>query len=68
MTRSLGSELPEPVHAALTVDDPAEAEGLTLLLLSVRADGWPHLALLSVGEVVALDRRRLRLADRKSVV
>lgn len=62
MTRSLGSELPEPLHAALAAEDPADGDGLTIGLLSVREDGWPHLALLSVGEVVALDRRRLRLA------
>jgi hypothetical protein len=62
VTRSLGSELPDPLYAALSTGDPGEQEGLTFLLLSVREDGSPHLAMLSVGEVVALDRRRLRLA------
>ncbi|WP_339269904.1 pyridoxamine 5'-phosphate oxidase family protein [Paenibacillus sp. FSL K6-1330] len=33
-----------------------------MLLLSVTEDGWPHTAMLSVGEVLALDRSRLRLA------
>ncbi|GIO99315.1 MULTISPECIES: hypothetical protein [Paenibacillus] len=33
-----------------------------MMLLSATEDGWPHTAMLSVGEVLALDRNRLRLA------
>lgn len=33
-----------------------------MLLLSVTEDGWPNTAMLSVGEVLALDRTRLRIA------
>ncbi|WP_127593759.1 pyridoxamine 5'-phosphate oxidase family protein [Paenibacillus lautus] len=33
-----------------------------MMLLSVTEDGWPNTAMLSVGEVLALDRSRLRLA------
>ncbi|KOR76782.1 hypothetical protein [Paenibacillus solani] len=33
-----------------------------MLLLSVTEDGWPSTAMLSVGEVLALDRNRLRIA------
>lgn len=62
MTRRLGEELPEQLYRSLSSDDPAGHEGLTLLVLSVGEDGWPHQAMLSVGEVVALDRRRVRLA------
>jgi len=37
-------------------------EGETFLLLSVGEDGWPRVALLSVGEVLAVSPRELRLA------
>ena len=36
--------------------------GWTIELLTVDADGWPRVALLSVGEVLAMDDRLLRLA------
>src|SRR5581483_9338620 len=36
--------------------------GLTFLLLTAEPDGFPHLALLSVGEVLALDASELRVA------
>lgn len=62
MTETLGTELPDPLYAVLAAADPAEHVGTTLALLSVGEDGWPHQALLSVGEVLALDRDRLRLA------
>jgi hypothetical protein len=62
VTRPLGAELAGPLYATLSAPDPADPEGLTFLLLSVGEDGWPHLAMLSLGEVVALDRRHLHLA------
>jgi hypothetical protein len=36
--------------------------GVTIQLVTVDDAGWPRIALLSVGEVVALDARALRLA------
>lgn len=33
-----------------------------MMLLTVTEDHWPHSAMVSVGEVVALDRKRMRLA------
>lgn len=33
-----------------------------MMLLTVTEDQWPHTAMVSVGEVVALDTKRLRLA------
>lgn len=62
MARSLGASLPKPVFALLRGDDLRAHLGLTLLLLSETQDGWPHLALLSVGETLALSPNRLRLA------
>ena len=37
-------------------------EGLTILLLTISSDGYPHQAMLSCGEVVAVDDERLALA------
>jgi hypothetical protein len=62
MTRSLGGELPETVRELLDGTDLASREGLTFLLLTSDEAGWPQLALLSVGELLALDSRRLRAA------
>jgi hypothetical protein len=36
--------------------------GVTVLLLTTSTEDWPQVAMLSVGEVLAVDRRRLRLA------
>jgi len=33
-----------------------------MLLMTVTEDGWPHNAMVSVGEVVALDKKTLRIA------
>lgn len=60
MSRSLGHELPAALQALLDGSDLANREGLTFLLLTSDESGWPHVALLSVGEVVATDPRTLR--------
>jgi hypothetical protein len=36
--------------------------GFTILLLTTSSEGWPQVAMLSVGEVLAMDHRRVRLA------
>ncbi|MDO8186006.1 hypothetical protein Q5424_07750 [Conexibacter sp. JD483] len=63
MSRPLDPVVPGPLRALLDADpgDPA-VDGFTLLLLTLRADGWPHQAMLSVGEVAAVAGNRLRLA------
>lgn len=33
-----------------------------MMLLTVTEDQWPHIAMISVGEIVALDEKNLRLA------
>ncbi len=62
MSRSIGNHLPQAVRELLAGDDLESREGLTILLLSTTTDGWPHLAMLSVGEIVAVDDRLLRAA------
>lgn len=62
MTRAVEPAVPPALRAILDADDLVASEGFTLQLLTVRDDGWPHAALLSVGEVIAVDEHRLRLA------
>ncbi len=40
----------------------AQAPGVAIVLVTVDPYGWPHPALVSYGEVLALDAGRLRLA------
>lgn len=65
MSRTLDPVIPPALRALLDADPGAAAvNGFTLLLLTTRADGWPHQAMLSVGEVapVAGAGNRLTLA------
>jgi hypothetical protein len=61
MTRSLGKQLPDPVRQQLDGADVAGREGLTFLLITTDEADWPHLAMLSVGEVLAVDDQTLRV-------
>jgi hypothetical protein len=54
--------LPAEVAALLGGRDVQAGVGLTIQLLTVDEPGWPRVALLSVGEVLAIDERNLRLA------
>ena len=62
MPRSLGAELPAPVWELLDGRDLPGRVGLTWLLVTVAEDGWPHVAMLSVGEVLAVGPGSLRFA------
>src|SRR5438874_13193046 len=62
MTRSLGSELPDLVLQLLDGSQLAQREGLTFLLLTNDEENWPQVAMLSVGELVAIDSHSLRAA------
>jgi hypothetical protein len=44
--------VPGPLGELLESDDLAAAEGFTMLLVTTTEDGWPHMAMVSVGEVV----------------
>jgi hypothetical protein len=61
VTRSIGKALPPQLVALLDGRAPAEHEGTTIVLATPGLDGWPLLALLSVGEVLAIDARDVRL-------
>lgn len=62
MSRALEPRVPARLRALLAADPGADAvDGFTLLLLTVREDGWPHQAMLSVGEVALADGAEDRL-------
>jgi hypothetical protein len=52
VTRSLGAVIPDGLAARLDGSDPAAQGGFTMLLVTTDVDGWPHVAMLSAGEVL----------------
>jgi hypothetical protein len=62
VSRQLDPLVPPALRERLDSDDLAAAEGFTMLLMTVTGDGWPHMAMVSVGEVVAASDYSLRLA------
>jgi hypothetical protein len=62
VSRHLDPLVPPALRELLDSDDLAAAEGFTMLLVTVTAEGWPHVAMVSVGEVVVSGSDSLRLA------
>jgi hypothetical protein len=67
MARSIGNLIPAALVDVLSDDAFADWVGvndtwLTILVLSTTHDAWPHLAMVSLGEIVAVSPRSLRLA------
>jgi hypothetical protein len=62
MTRVLGEVLPDNLYSLLDGRDLSGQMGKAIQIVTPDARGWPHPALLSYGEVVAVDRRHIRLA------
>ena len=62
MAYSIGNEIPAELRPLLFGLDRQAQEGLTFLLLTTMPEGWPHLAMLSVGELLATDARSIRMA------
>lgn len=62
MPRDIGAALPPEVVRRLGGDEIDRHAEKVVLAFSVGADGWPHPAMLSYFEVVALGSRALRLA------
>ena len=61
MSRSIGTTLPDEI---LTLTDGSDLDGrvgITFTLLAEDEDGWPTIALLSVGEVLTTDPHTVRL-------
>ena len=61
MPRSLGSAIPADLAAALDGRRLEDRVGDAYLLLTTSAAGWPHVAMLSAGEVLAVNESELRL-------
>ncbi len=55
MSRELGNELPAALLSLLDGHDLPARMGKAILITTVDTQGWAHPALLSYGEVVAID-------------
>jgi len=66
MSRTVGSTLPVPLWERLRGEDLAGRLGMAILIATPDEAGWPHPAMLSYGEVVAMDSRRIRLAIQRA--
>jgi hypothetical protein len=62
MSRSIGRRMPDPIFRLIDGTDLEQREGSTFLLLTTTQEGWPHVAMLSVGEVLAVGPSELRIA------
>src|SRR5437762_2738343 len=62
MPRSLGRALPASLLSLFDGRDLARKVGETFLLVTTDEQGWPHMAMLSVGELLARSPDRLEAA------
>jgi hypothetical protein len=62
VSRPAGNELPAGVRELLDGSALERATGPTVLLLTVDDTGWPRVAMLSAGEVLAAGPREVRVA------
>jgi hypothetical protein len=62
MSKLIGDALPEDLAAALDGTELARKVGPAYLLMTSDADGTPRPCMLSAGETLALDGKRLRFA------
>lgn len=61
MSTALGNELPQTLLDDLNAEDLASKWTRTIPLVTIDANGFPHFAILSYGEIVAAGRRELRI-------
>jgi hypothetical protein len=61
MTRSAGRALPDGLYRILDGSDAESHVGVTIVLATPDGDGWPLIALLSTGEILAAGPRDVRL-------
>ncbi|GAB6992229.1 hypothetical protein [Paenibacillus pini] len=55
-------EISEQLFKLLNGEQLENKQHEAMMLLSVTEDHWPHTAMISVGEIIALSRTKLRLA------
>ncbi|TKH09280.1 pyridoxamine 5'-phosphate oxidase family protein [Peribacillus simplex] len=56
-----GVEMPVEVFDFLNGKDLVDKQHEAMMLLTVSEEGWPHTAMVSVGEIVAISRKELRI-------
>lgn len=66
MAHFIGNELPDDLYRRLAGNDLEACAEKVILICTVDANGWPHPAMLSYFEVIAKDRRNIRLATYKN--
>jgi hypothetical protein len=66
MAKFIGNELPDELYHRLSGDDLEPYAEKVILISTVDANGWPHPAMLSYFEVIAIDRHNIRLATYKN--
>jgi hypothetical protein len=54
-------ELSTDVYELLNGQELTDKQHEAMMLLTVSEDGWPHTAMISVGEIVAISHRELRV-------
>lgn len=65
MAKFVSRELPDDLYRRLSGNDLGEFADKAILICTVDTNGWPHPAMLSYFEVIAKDRRNIRLATYK---
>lgn len=56
-----GMEMPVEVFDLLNGKELVDKQHEAMMLLTVSEEGWPHTAMISVGEIVAISRKELRI-------
>jgi hypothetical protein len=62
MAKLFGNELPDDALEALTPGNPESKKGRVVQMITVNSKGWPDAGMLSYSDVIARDRKTLRLA------
>ncbi|MGA9173588.1 MAG: pyridoxamine 5'-phosphate oxidase family protein [Thermoactinomyces sp.] len=58
----MGREISEELYQLLNGQSLETKQHEAMMLLTVTEDLWPHIAMISVGEILAIDQTNLRLA------
>ncbi len=66
MAHFISNELSDDLYRRLAGNDLETCAEKVILICTVDANGWPHPAILSYFEVIAKDRRDIRLATYKN--
>jgi hypothetical protein len=56
-----GLEMPEEIFDLLNGKELVDKQHEAMMLLTISEEGWPHTAMISVGEIVAVSRKELRI-------